>query len=59
MRLPFDHDNSDGSFSANIYLGQTYYAALVKPAFKPERLTAPPQQGGDIVLIAKVRGKAR
>ena len=50
----------DGTFDTDIYLGETYDAILVKHGFKPEpQLPTPPQEGGDIVLVAKVRGKPR
>jgi len=60
VAAPFTNINSDGSFDAYIHLGLTYYVLLVKAGFKPEpQSTAVPEEGGDIVLVAKVHGKKK
>jgi hypothetical protein len=57
-RTPFTTINSDGTFNTYIYLGEIYYAMLVKLDFKPEpQLPTPPQKGRDIILVAAVPGK--
>jgi len=55
---PLTDIGSDGAFEANIHLGHTYYVLLVAPAYKPKpELTGIPQPGGDVIAVAKVRGR--
>jgi hypothetical protein len=62
VAAPFTHLDSDGAFDSYIHLGHTYYVLLVKAdaAFKPKpQMTEVPEKGGDIVAVAKVRGRRK
>jgi len=64
VAAPFTNLDSDGAFDSIIHLGTTYYVLLVKAdaAFKPKpQMTEAevPGKGGDIVAVAKVRGRRK
>jgi hypothetical protein len=55
---PLTDIGSDGGFEANIHLGHMYYVLLVPPTYKPKaEFTGVPQEGGDILFVAEVRGR--
>jgi hypothetical protein len=57
---PFTEIARDGSWHANITLGHTYAAMLVKPGYKPEpTLAALPKVGGDVVALVQARARPR
>ena len=58
IAAPLTNIAPDGSFEANVHLGQAYYVLLVSPAYKPQaELTQVPQKGSDIIAVAKTRGR--
>ena len=62
VAAPFTNLDPDGAFDSYIHLGHTYYVLLVKAhaAFKPKpKMTEVPEKGGDIVAMAKVRGREK
>jgi|ERR1051325_2170368 hypothetical protein len=55
---PYTELLPDNSFEADIHLGQSYYALLVKKSYRaPARLAQLPDVGGEVIVIASVKAK--